>query len=125
MSYLERKQAKGKSYLYFVKKLSFMGETYVIKKYVGVESASISKEKYILDNIDEISEKEASFRKKFLENVEESLSYDKNLPKKIEIKSIRINNLEEGKQCGQSLHTEFAKEFIFNSNNLEGLISPP
>ncbi|MFH1710713.1 MAG: Fic family protein [Nanoarchaeota archaeon] len=125
MSYLEKKKLGSKTYLYFVKKVSFMGELLVIKKHIGAAPLKIDKEKYILDNLEEISHEELQFRKKFLDKVGKDMSYNENLPKMIELKSIKINNFIEGKKCKQAVNTEFAKEFIFNSNNIEGSKIPP
>jgi len=108
-----------------VKKVSFMGELFVIKKHLGAAPLMINKEKYILDNIEKISNEELQFRNKFLDKVKKEISHNENLPEKIELKSIKINNLIEGKKCGQAINTEFAKEFIFNSNNIEGSKIPP
>ena len=125
MSYLEKKKTYDKTYVSFVKKVSFMGDLFVIKKHIGVESPTISKEKFLLDNIEKISYEEFKFRKKFLDGVKKQMSYNKNLPGKIELKAIKINNFIEGKKCGAIVDVEFAKEFIFNSNNIEGSkISP-
>lgn len=120
MSYLERKEINGKKHIYFVKKISFMKSLLVIKKYMGVESPIMSKEKYILDNLNKISAEELEFRRKFLEGVRKTLSHSANLPEKIEINAIKIDNLVDGKKCQNILDNEFAKEFIFNSNNIEG-----
>ncbi|MBS3077277.1 Fic family protein [Candidatus Pacearchaeota archaeon] len=125
MSYLERKQVNGRTYLSFVKKISFMKKIVVIKKHIGLDSNIISKKKYLLDNLESISNEELNFRKKFLEDIIQILSYNKGLPEKIEFKAIKINNFIEGKQCQSIVDTEFAKEFIFNSNNIEGSKIPP
>lgn len=125
MSFIEKKKVGERTYLYFVKKISFMGKVFVIKKHIGVEPIIINQNKYILDHMDELSNEEFSFREKFLEKVKEEISHNENLPDKIELKSIRINNLIEGKKCNQAVNTEFAKEFIFNSNNIEGSKIPP
>ena len=125
MSYLEIKNAGNKKYLYFVKKVSFMKNNLVIKKHIGVESPTISKDKYILDNIEKISEEEFNFRKIFLELSKSKISYSTNLPEKIEKNTIKISNLIEGKNCQRIIDSEFAKEFIFNSNNIEGSKIPP
>lgn len=125
MSYIERKKINGRTYLYFVKKVSFMNNLLVIKKHIGVESSKITKEKFMLDNLSEISDEELSFRLKFLDKVKTEISHNPNLPEKIELKSIKIDNLLEGKKCEDKINTEFAKEFIFNSNNIEGSKIPP
>jgi len=46
--------------------------------------------------------------------------YNRNLLDYIELKSIEINNLFEMKDIKDVVLVEFAKEFIFNSNNIEG-----
>jgi len=125
MSYTEKKSINGKTYLYFVKKVSFMGKVLVIKKHIGIDSPIFSKEKYLLDRLEEITLEELEFKKKFLSQIKKELSYSESLPEKIELKSIKIGNLLEGKKCESAVHTEFAKEFIFNSNNIEGSKIPP
>mgnify|MGYP001595624583 FL=1 len=125
MSYIEKKETGGKTHFYFVKKVSFMGELQVIKKYIGVSPLAINKEKYILDHIEELSNEELKFKGKFLEKVKDEISYSENLSKKTELKSIKINNFIEGKKCEDAINTEFSKEFIFNSNNIEGSKIPP
>lgn len=125
MSYLEKKQINEKIYAYFVKKISFMKKLFVINNYIGIDSPIINKEKYLLDNLDVISNKEFEFRTAFLNKIKDKLSYNLSLPEKIEKKTIKINNLTEGKQCQKLLDGEFAKEFIFNSNNIEGSKIPP
>jgi len=125
MSYIEKKNVNGKTRLYFVKKVSFMKHVFVIKKYVGVNSPIFSKEKYILDNLEELSKEELKFKSQFLNQIKKELSYNENLPERIELKSIKIDNLLDGKKCEKNVNTEFAKEFIFNSNNIEGSKIPP
>jgi len=125
MSYTEKKNINGKIQVYFVKKVSFMGKLFVIKKYIGLDSPTFSKEKYILDNLEELSNEELKFKSQFLKHVKEELSYNENLPERIELKSIKIGNLLDGKKCEKDVNTEFAKEFIFNSNNIEGSKIPP
>ncbi len=124
MSYIEKRTINGKNYFYFTKRVSFMNKVFVIKKHMGNPSM-ISKEKYILDNLDTLTNEEFRFKSTFLIPLKGILSHNKNLPEGIEIKSIKINNLLEGKKCEQSANTEFAKEFIFNSNNIEGSKIPP
>lgn len=125
MSYIEKKKIGENTYLYFVKKISFMGKVFVIKKHIGAGSVITSKEKYILDNIEDLSSEEFNFRSKFLEQVKEQISHSENLPDRIELKSIKTGNLLDGKKCENAVNTEFAKEFIFNSNNIEGSKIPP
>ncbi|MBS3163591.1 Fic family protein [Candidatus Woesearchaeota archaeon] len=125
MSYLEKKGKKGTVYVSFVKKVSFMGENFLIKKYIGKGLQSLDKDKYVMDNLDIISNEELTFRKKFLGQIKKNISHNENLAERIELKSIKINNLIEGKRCRSSLDLEFIKEFIFNSNNIEGSKIPP
>lgn len=120
MSSIEKIKVKEKSYLRFVKKATFMGKKFVCKEHLGKENAYITKEKYLLENLEKITEKELKFRLKILEPILEKMSYNKNLPIKIEKKAIRINNLKEIKKYPESIHTDFAIKFIFNSNNIEG-----
>jgi Fic family protein len=125
MSYIESKRVNEKVQTYFVKKISFMDKLSVIKKYLGIGSPRFSKEKYILDNLEELSLEELKFRVQFLKQAKKDLSYNNDLPEIVELKSIKINNLLEGKKCEKDVNTEFAKEFIFNSNNIEGSKIPP
>jgi len=120
MSYIEKKKLNGKEYFYFVKKISFMSKLLVIKKHIGVDLPMFSKEKYILDHLKELFDEEMRFKTEFLEQIKKKLFHNEHLPEKIELKSININNLLEGKRCEKEINTEFAKEFIFNSNNIEG-----
>lgn len=120
MSYIENRILKSKKYASFVKKVSFMGKLFVLKKNIGVDLSLLNKEKYILDNLEELSDEEFKFRLKFLEQIQKELSHNEKLPEKIELQSIKINYLLEGKKCKNEVNTEFAKEFIFNSNNIEG-----
>lgn len=120
MSYLETKSRIAGDYVSFVKKISFMGDNFLIKKHIGKKLPTISKEKYMLDNIECLTETEFSFRKKFICDIMEQISYGGDLPLNIEKKAIKINNLLEAKACYEIIYSEFAKEFIFNSNNIEG-----
>ena len=125
MSYLEKKKVNGTIYISFAKKIYFMGKYFLIKRHIGKGSSMVNKEKYLLDNIDSISIEELKFRDKFLTHITNVISHNKELPKRIELKSIKIDNLTEGKRCKELVNTEFAKEFIFNSNNMEGSKIPP
>jgi Fic family protein len=120
MSYIEK---RNDGRMYFTKKISFMKNKFVIKKYIGLNSSVLTKEQYILDNLEDLSKQEFSFRKKFL--IKKEIYSESNLPENIELKSIKINNLIEGKKCQSLIDSEFAKEFIFNSNNIEGSKIPP
>lgn len=100
-----------------------MRKLLVIKKHIGIDSTSISKEKYLLDNIESLTREELAFKKKFLDGLD--ITFDEKLPLTTEEKSIKIDNLVDGKNCEDIVLTEFAKEFIFNSNNIEGSKIPP
>ncbi len=126
MSYVAIRKANGvNSYASFVKKISFMGRLFVIEKAMGLQSPIINKEKFLLDNLESISQEEFSFRKKYLKDVISKISHNPHLPGEIELKSIILNNLIEAKNCEEKVDIEFAKEFIFNSNNIEGSKIPP
>ncbi len=120
MSYLEVKSSKTCDYVSFVKKISLMGENFLIKRHIGKRLPTISKEKYIMDNIESLTETEFALRKKFIDDMAAKISYSEDLPMRVEKKAIRINNLMEAKRCQEIVYSEFAKEFIFNSNNIEG-----
>ncbi|MBE3094100.1 MAG: Fic family protein, partial [Actinobacteria bacterium] len=62
--------------------------------------------------------KEFDIRKTFLDKID--IVYNRNLLNYIELKSIEFNNLFEIKDIKDVIFVEFAKEFIFNSNNIEG-----
>ena len=120
MSYLEIKSGINGDYVSFVKKISLMGGHFLIKRHIGKNLPTISKEKYLMDNIESLTEMEFSFRKKFICDIMDKISYSEELPFGTERKSIKINNLMEAKACHDIIYSEFAKEFIFNSNNIEG-----
>jgi Fic family protein len=125
MSYIEIKKTKSNSYASFVKKVSFMGELLVIKRYIGLNISQINKDKFLLDNLEPISQEEFKFRKLYLEKVKDLISHNEKLPEEIELTSIKLDNLIEAKKCQEKVNIEFAKEFIFNSNNIEGSKIPP
>ena len=124
MVHIEERKKGNKKYFYFVKRFSFMGKIKIFKKLIS-HNFPVSKEKYILDNIDEISEKELEFKKLFLQKIKNLFPYKEKELVETELKSIKINNLIESKNCKEFIHTEFIKEFIFNSNNIEGSKIPP
>lgn len=112
---------KGKNiYLSFVKKMTFMGKQFLYKKHIGKKIKSVSKEEYILDNLDEIIESEFEFRKRHVDEIRDELSHNENLPERVEGKAIRITNLQEGKKYPRAVNTDFSIKFIYNSNNIEG-----
>ena len=116
MAYLiKNKQSRS-----FIKKVRFMQKELVIKKYIGKYSGKITKEQFMLKNMNELTSEELKFRKRFLNKIQDKLSYSQTLPEKVEKKSILIDNLIEIKNNKDLIYNEFAKEFIFNSNNIEG-----
>jgi len=125
MSHIEIKKTKNNNYASFVKKVSFMGNLRIIKKNMGAYSPTINKEKFLLDNLNLITKEEFEFRRKYLKQVSSKISHNEKLPEKIELISIKLNNIIEAKNCQEIIDIEFAKEFIFNSNNIEGSKIPP
>jgi len=125
MSYIEKRNVGKNIRLYFVKKVNFMNKRFTIKKYVGIENSLFNKNKYILDNLIELTNEEYLFKSSFLHLVNSKIYAISKLSEVVEIKSIKINNLIEAKNCENSIDPEFAKEFIFNSNNIEGSKIPP
>jgi Fic family protein len=125
MSYIEKRKIKEKTQVYYTKKLNILGKNKVIKKYVGSENPLFSKNKFILDNLNKLIDEEFVFKSQFLHLIDKNSYPTSELSKKIELKSIKINNLIDGKNCENEIEQEFAKEFIFNSNNIEGSKIPP
>ncbi len=70
------------------------------------------------NNLDALSEKEFEMRKPLIDNLD--MTHSKKLLFDIELMSIKINNLIEIKDNEEFVLIEFAKEFIFNSNRIEG-----
>ncbi|MBT4376832.1 Fic family protein [archaeon] len=120
MSSIDKVEVGKNIYLRFVKKSTFMRKKFVVKEHLGKYGAPITKEKYLLDNLDKITKKELKFRLASLEPIKKELSHNEKLPEKVEEKAIRINNLKEIKKFPESVETDFAIKFIFNSNNIEG-----
>jgi len=118
MSYIEIKKVNDIEYISFVKKFSFMGKNYRIKEHIGKNISTVTVQDYLKKNYNKISRKEFDIRKSFLDKMD--LVYNKNLLDYIELKSIEINNIFEMKDIKEVILVEFAKEFIFNSNNIEG-----
>ena len=120
MSYLEMKSGIKGDYVSFVKKVSLMGEVFLIKRHIGKRTPTVSKQKYIMDNIESLTEEEFSFKQKFIGDLIDRISYSEELYRRTERKAIRISNLLEAKACHDIIYSEFVKDFIFNSNNIEG-----
>ncbi len=118
MSYIEIKKVNGIEYISFVKKFSFMGKNFRIKEHIGKNISTVTVQEYLKKNFNTISGKEFDIRKMFLHRLE--IVYNKKLLDYIELKSIEINNLFETKDIRDVILVEFAKEFIYNSNNIEG-----
>lgn len=120
MSYIEKHIRSGTTYLSFVKKHSFMGKGLVIKEHIGKAVSTISAEKYLLNNISKVTDLEFAFRAEQLKPYISRISYDLELPLRVEKKSLLINNLLEARKLAELIRYDFIKEFAFNSNNIEG-----
>ena len=118
MSYIEIKKVNDIEYISFVKKFSFMGKNFRIKEHIGKNISTVTVQDYLKKNFNNISRKEFDIRKKIFDQLD--IVYNKNLLDYIELKSIEINNLFEIKDIKDAILVEFAKEFIYNSNNIEG-----
>jgi Fic family protein len=118
MSHIEIKKVKDEEYASFVKKKSIMGKTYRISEHIGKNVPTINKQDYMMRNLDRISEKEFSLRRPFLEDLD--ITYSDSLSLDVELLSVKLDNLLEAKGNSEMVLVEFAKEFIFNSNNIEG-----
>jgi len=118
MSYLEIKKVNDTEYVSFVKKFSLMDRSFRIYEHIGKNISTLDSRDYLRRNLEALSMKEFELRRPLIENLE--IAYDDKLVFDIELMSIKINNLIEIKDCKEAILTEFAKEFIFNSNNIEG-----
>ena len=118
MSYLEIKRIDGVEYASFVKKFSIKGQNFRLHEHIGKNISTLDKRKYMKKNLNSLSEKEFEMRRSLLENLD--IAHSKKILFDIEIMSIRIGNLLEIKENQNAVLIEFAKEFIFNSNRIEG-----
>lgn len=118
MSYIEIKKVNNAEYISYVKKFNFMGKNFRIKEHIGKNISTVTVKDYLKKNFNSISTKEFDIRKTFLDKID--IVYNRNLLNYIELKSIEISNLFEIKDIKDVILVEFAKEFIFNSNNIEG-----
>ncbi len=118
MSYLEIKKVKDAQYVSFVKKFSLMGQSFRISEHIGKNVSTMDKREYLRKNLDSISRKEFELRIPLLEELD--LIYNDQLLQDVELMSIQIENLLEIKENKDAVLIEFAKEFIFNSNRIEG-----
>jgi Fic family protein len=117
MSYIEIRKNEKNTHTYFVKRVALLKQSTTIKKYMGAGNILTSKNKFLLDNLELISKEEFKWRKKFLST---NLTFSQESSEKNELLAITINNSIEGKNCKDEVFAEFATEFIFNSNNIEG-----
>jgi Fic family protein len=115
MSYIEKKQKNGEIYNYFTKKFSFMGTQYKINKYIG-KQPFVSKEAYLLSNLEEITQREFEIKKPLLPK---GLTYNDKLLDQIELMATKINNTIEATN-NTAIEAKLLEEFVFNSNNIEG-----
>ncbi|RLF65443.1 MAG: hypothetical protein DRN57_09085 [Thermoplasmata archaeon] len=118
MSHIEISKKNGVEYASFVKKFRLMGREFRIHEHIGKNVATLSKNNYLRKNLDRLSKKEMELRRPLLENLD--ICYNERLLHDVEFMSIKINNLLEVKEMEEQIMIEFAKEFIFNSNNIEG-----
>lgn len=118
MSYIEVKKRNNTKYASFVKKFSLMGGNFRIREHIGKNVSTLNEKEYLKNNFDVITRREFDIRKKLLDKLD--IVYNNTLLSDVELKSIQINNLLEIKDVKEQILNEFAKEFIFNSNNIEG-----
>ncbi len=118
MSYIEIKKVNNTEYISFVKKFNFMGHNFRIKEHIGKNISTVTAKEYLKKNFDNISREEFIIRKRFIDELD--VIYNKDLLNYVELKAVEINNLLEIKDIKDVILVEFAKEFIYNSNNIEG-----
>jgi Fic family protein len=118
MSYIEIQKKGGTEYSSFVKKISLMGQVFRIREHIGKNVSTINEKEYLKQNFDHINRKEFEIRKNIFEKFD--LTYNPHLVDDVELRSIKLDNLLEIKEIKEQILIEFAKEFIFNSNNIEG-----
>ena len=118
MSYLEISRKNGIEYASFVKRFTLMGKDFRIYEHIGKNVPTLNKNDYLKRNLDRLSKKELEKRKPLLEDLD--ICYSDKLLVDVELLSIKMNNLLEIKGIEDQIMVEFAKEFIFNSNNIEG-----
>jgi len=115
MSHIEQKEKNSETYSYFVKKFSFMGKQHKINNYLG-KGLLVSKEEYIKKNIEKLTKQELEIKKPFFPR---ELAFG-GLLEKTEKNAVYLNNLMEAKQNHSIVEKQIVKEFVFNSNNIEG-----
>jgi len=95
-----------------------MGKSLRISEHIGKNVPTLNMRDYILRNLDKLSEKEFELRRPFVEHLD--MTYSNNLVFDVERLAAKIDNLLEAKENKEAVLIEFAKEFVFNSNNIEG-----
>jgi Fic family protein len=118
MSFIEVKKRNKIEYASFVKKFSLMGKSFRIREHIGKNVPTLNEKDYLKNNFDSITRREFDIRKELIDELD--IVYNNTLLSDVELKSIQINNLLEIKEIKEQISNEFAKEFIFNSNNIEG-----
>ena len=118
MSFIEVKKRNNIEYASFVKKFSLMGKSFRIREHIGKNVSTLNEKEYLKNNFDSLTRREFDIRKELLDKLD--LVYNETLLSDVELKSIQINNLLEIKDIKEQILNEFDKEFIFNSNNIEG-----
>lgn len=115
MVFIEKKIKGNNEYLTFVKKSTFFNHKIRIKEHIG-KNVNISAEEFYIKNFNLICKKESEIRKKISNELK--VSYNPNIINDIEELGVKLKNKLE--LNNQNILNEFAKEFIFNSNNIEG-----
>jgi len=118
MSHIEVRKVKDTEYASFVKKFRLFGKDFRISEHIGKNVPTINKRDYLVRNLDRLSEKEFAIRRPLLEDL--GITYSEGLLFDVERLSIWMGNLLEAKGNEDVVLVDFAKEFIFNSNNIEG-----
>lgn len=118
MSHIEIKRVKDEEYASFVKKSRLMGRTLRVSEHIGKNVPTINLQEYMMRNLDRISDKEFALRRPLLNGPD--MTYSDQLLHDVELLAIKLDNLLEAKDNTGPVLVEFAKEFIFNSNNIEG-----
>ena len=120
MVYLINKKIGNNKFLYLVKNIRVGANNWKkITLYVGKEGVGVDKKRLIFDNLTYFVEKELALRKEEITNLD--ISYDKTAILKIEHDSIKIWNLiKTDDNEEKKIMNDFAIEFIYESNSIEG-----
>lgn len=116
MSYIETKNNK---YNYYAKKINIQKTPLTIKKFIGKKNELNTKENFIKENINELTNIEYHKREIFFKKLYPKL-YNKKPLEEMEYSNIILSNTIEYTKKENEFYLNFAKEFIFNSNNIEG-----